>query len=369
MLCGCVIIPVPSDTQALPDITPFLPSEIRNSDAEVMVFVRGHGYGWRDKSESPTVSKPFFVKANALDSVVRQFDKVRTKKFFWLWGGTGDMGVARWVAWTTDTLCVVTVDGLQIKFVPGVDQWMPPSQVPLHANRRDALVSALRASSSDPFEKVDGPCGVSGKVDWPADLRLRAVDYLAHMPRIEPSEGNARLGQFLRRARANEQTPDRVRAILFARADWLGRDQEVASAPVFLSASALEEFKNLSAQLKDDDNISFFSSLLLPGTYALENLEVFTVCAIDDRGGILYWSTAYRISIDGRRSLEPGSLHHDHVPPNEDWKADALKTLEGNTVRYGFRYGSDKDCLPVKPNWSDAELQRVKAFVNAIPTK
>lgn len=356
LLCGCIIVPLPSETQALPNITPFLPNEIRNSDTEVMAVFLGQRLAPRlgDTDYRFTVSKPFFLKASELDSVVRKFDYVRTEKIFWAVSG-GLSNVERQVVKVTHALCAVTVDGLQIKFVPVRDEWTSVSLVPLHASRRDALVLALRASSGDPFRNIDGPCGLIGTADWPADLRLRAVEYLARIPPIEPSEGNNRLGQFLTRIRAEQQTPDRVTAILFARAKW--RDQDVSSAPLFLRSPAFEEFKNLSAELKDNDNLSFFSTLYLSGAYDSDNLDLETVCAIDDRGGILYWS----------KEMKRWS-QSDHVPPSEDWIVDAMRTLEGKNLL--GRFGRFEDnCLPAQPNWSEAELQRVKAFVNAIPIK
>ena len=102
------------------------------------------------------------------------------------------------LAWTgsserLEQLCVVTLSARVVTLTPRIEladisSWDMQREL-LHANRRDAIVTALKGAGKHPFEKVDGPCGIRGEVAWEPELRGQVIEYLSRLPTIKPAEG------------------------------------------------------------------------------------------------------------------------------------------------------------------------------------
>ena len=153
LLAGCVFVPYQSAREELPDVVSKLPDRLRSSNDEVLVL----GQYSRSKKYAPLrtpsviVSAPVFLKAKELNAVNQTLKLESDLKQFnasiWIWppviAGVDTTGREHLVK-----LCVLAPDGLSITFWPGGVEWSSTRRELLYANRRDAIIVALRDGSA-----------------------------------------------------------------------------------------------------------------------------------------------------------------------------------------------------------------------------
>ena len=358
-LPGC--IPLPTwDSIPAPELAPHLPADIQSSDDEVLVLTQhstlkrqGSAFGYSPWERASTVGVRF-QKGRTLQNLNKDVPFYSSEGADIVWGipyGGGGVKPVMLSSETLGTLCILTLDGREIRLQPERAAWTIGPIMRMHANRRDAVVSALRTASADPFARIDGPCGVAGKVEWPTETRTRTIEFLSRLPRIEPAHENVRTVDFVRRAQASDAVGQYGSAVILGIALW--RDQELISPPLFLDDSAFEEFRNMTTEAKERDYVAFFTAHgagYLSGTRALESLKVKSLCAIGSKGENIAFLD------DGNEKKREIRL------ASGNWKRASIAAVIGEVPT------STAYCVPVKPkSWSSAELQRVFTFVTAIP--
>jgi hypothetical protein len=175
----------------LPDVEAKLPADLRGSEHEVLVARQMSSTSW----SAVLVSLPDMVSPQILTAdLMKASDLVafsKTLKSDSTWGLAlalphRKFGIGGATSERLEKVCVVTEDGRVIALA-GTGASREP--VFLDAGRRDAIVAALRAGGTTPFVGVDGPCGVSGTAEWPAELRSRVIDFLVRIPAADPTRG------------------------------------------------------------------------------------------------------------------------------------------------------------------------------------
>jgi hypothetical protein len=354
---GCVIVPLGSDRASPPTITPVVPAEIKTSNREVMVLAQSWNRGgYVFTNQGDIISGPVFVNGSTLDLAIRQFDMETVLNSFFAWSvgfGTGNMGTSRVIGQRLQRLCIVTADGLQLPVDPWYGKWKAQAPGHLHAARRDAIVSALRGGGDRPFDKVDGPCGVRGTLEWPATARSKAIEFLSRLPRVEPVDVNPQLAAILTRLRT-EPVPGG--AMLLVAARW--STELVETSPLFLGASDYQEFRAITAFVNARDIVMLLPTMLSrysTGQRALEELKVDTLCAVGGNGDVRSWSERMDTW------TQP-----DSVPPHPEWRKEVLARLNNEPTFHVW----DENCVPTKPKiWQAAQLQSAVAFLTALPVQ
>ena len=358
---GCIPIPI-HKSEPLPDIGPHIPAEVRADARPVLVLVQGSGetetetlptfliskIGGEQTSAPPATIQAKFVRGIDLTMLGEEI-KVEAEEGVALsaliCGGLGPCGVVP-MAWSSSAqklqkLCVVTPSGRLVSFTSTYRREM------LHSNRRDAIVSALRTGDKAPFEKVDGPCGIRGEVEWKPETRTQVIEYLNQLPSIEPITENPDLARVIQRAKTSARDAEPQSGMLMVTMSW---DTQKIVQLLYLSAEDIHIFNNLMRPTTASNLIAllpFYSS----GARALENISVDLICAIESNGEAAWWSTAENI-----------------------WKPERMISLEYRKIvlsalkEGSHRYVPLAGCTPRDTSgWSDSQLREAIAFLERLP--
>jgi hypothetical protein len=358
VLGGCIPIPV-WQSRPLPEVVSHLPAELLLDPREALVLIQSV---YKDESntifslldkQAPVASissiKARFLKGSELAALNREIHMYSMSGVAIVTGGGFPLTL---FATTEDLekLCILAPDGIVVTFTArqGADVKSQIQRVPLHANRRDAILAALRTGGKKPFDKVDGPCGITGEVAWTPQAHEQIIGYFAALPRIETEAANPRLAEILGRAKATAAETGPGSGMLWAVVRR--RERALTELPLYLSALDFQELKRTTAATSAREVVMLLPAYL-PGRYALENLSVEQLCMIGSNGEILAWrksaNTSARVDISALAII---------------WLREAHARLAGNSGTPDW----DNVCMPGVPqNRSDAEFEGLKAFINA----
>ncbi len=337
LLSGCVALPIPiSGSKPLPDIAPYLPEDLRSSNDEVLVMVQSRessGHSWGDMSTSAKfdsedivtsiVTPPIFMRGRDLPSLQQVLKSESMRGIFILptifplvMLGIPPVGMGvRGTGDTLQRLCIITPDGRNITVFPNDNEKPAPYQLTIFKNRRDAMVAALREDTKTPFEQVKGPCGISGKADWPRETRTRTIDFLARIPGKQPADANKPLAEILSRAKtATDAASLGVGSGMLLVSTRLHEKISVA-APMFFSPVDFKAFRDI-AVTSDATQIIPLLPPYASGTDSLEYLNLDLLVAVGSDGRVLWWSQE-----------ENAWKGVNENPPAEEWKADTWGAL------------------------------------------
>jgi hypothetical protein len=355
-LCGCIGVPLPSSYTAAPDISPLLSDEMRLSAREVIVLAQSR---LRSKGGQLVINTPAFAKPEALDVLMREVKLETTEHALltflplWMIPGLGT-NVASAIESSLERLCMVTAEGWQFNFSIEDKRWKLTHRMPLEVMRRDAIVSALRAGGDSPFDKIDGPCGMTGKTEWPAESRARALEFLSQLPQLEPAESNPRLTALVKRARPDKAGADGGGAMLVAVGRW--RNEASATPPLFLDATGYGDIKEFAGEIKGSD-IDVLVGLYSPATRAKGNFAARSIIVIGSNGDLWAWNE----DAHALKRVEPAlSL--------QDCQKAMLGGLRGDYVATWTPFWGSAVCSLGKPDgWSHAQIREAIAFLQELP--
>lgn len=354
LLSGCVL-PIPLyKSEATPNVVPHIPADLQSSENEFLVLAH---YGEAAFSiGTHWIDKPAFVKGDALASVQGKFKKFSSSQVVALVGlpagyeaAIFGVPVTRKRTQLLQTLCVIAPDGRSITLTsPGANDWTSSRVAPLTAQRRNAIIAALRDGSEKPFEKIDGPCGVYGALHWPREERDRVLDFLARLPSLESQQVSKQLVNALQKPLAGSTNLPTGDAMLVASLRW--RNQRVVEVPVFLTSGEFQALSEATGTLTGAEIIQLFPAYD-SASHALEGLYVERLCAISREGRLLWWSEEKR------------AWRTPVVRPSPQWREDFNAVLKGNESQ-----GWAQDCAPPPPlAWSDDEKSRIADFLQQLP--
>ena len=198
MLGGCawgIASPFPaSESTPIRDLAPYVPEQFLAGTRDVLVLTqhatekRKQGLWTMDMEMYNTWVTTMTVQARVLKSgqlseLTRdlnlssesRIDSIRLLTA----RGTGVFQFAKVSGEKLEKLCLLNADGWETMFRPIADGWDAGPRKSYAANRRDAVVAALRAGREDPFAAGEGPCEITGNIDWPGDVRSRVIEFLA----------------------------------------------------------------------------------------------------------------------------------------------------------------------------------------------
>lgn len=342
---------------SLPDIEAKLPADLRASGAEVLVAKQMSSSSQAavliflpEEHSAPTLTVNF-MKASDLVAFSKTLKRGSTMGLalvlpfskFGLGGVTSEQ---------LEKVCVVVEDGRVIGLVDDHSGWQPMS---LDAGRREAMVAALSAGGTSPFVGVDGPCGVSGKAEWPAELRSRVIDFLVRIPvfnsRLATSDlgSNDVLAETLRDSWTTE-TQAQIRksgAMLLISATWRG--VAMAERPRFLTAEEFDRFSASKVTAGTDAIITLLPKYV-SGSYDPSNVSVASFCLI---------------SSDGRTISAAGSTYLETRDAGRpDWRDEAVTRLRSGSGSWDAAFR----CIPSDTNgWSSEDRAAAIEFLAAIP--
>jgi len=347
VLAGCVVpIPYSSSTQA-PDLSPFIPPDIRASKEDLLMLMQLSVRTTSNPVYGATVDASF-VTGEQLQDFARS---IQSRSMSGMVLALPPIGVPVGASWQRlHVVCVVAPTGAYATFELVYDnashKWR--SYVTrLHPARQNAIVEALRSDTDNPFQEIDGPCGVSGSVNWSASLRKRVIEFIAHIPPIDVEQDSRMLSSI------NPSAGDPA-AMLVGVGRW--REQQEIMPPIFVAVGGYEELKRLTATLKARESAALFPnhrSLYLSGKRSLETLEIDALCVIGSNGELLY--------LDDRVD---GWVQRDYAA-EADWQHEALEVLNEERGASYWRWG----CVPPGSSWPEAERARAVAFIRALPTR
>jgi hypothetical protein len=288
-LSGCVPIPVPySSSEPVPDLSSRLPADLLKRSEETLVLTQStkkhDSLAVELSSQSPSDRGPkyvidaYFPRANELRTLNQRLTRssesgVALLMISPMYGGSANMSHS---TTSLDRICVVVRDGRAITMSIGAGS--DHIQM-LDANRREAIVSALRAPDPSPFKNVDGPCGVAGVTDWNQDLRARVARYIAEVSTARPAANGSAIGRILPGGWKDHatQSPGHTRIVL---------------APILLSDIDFGVVRTALRSSKESDIVR-----LLPeyasGARALMSFRLESFCAMSDNGhGVRWWSVS-----------------------------------------------------------------------------
>ena len=357
-ISGCVPIPVYKST-SLPEVEAKLPADLRGSGDEVLVARQMSSESWSaavvqlpDNGSLRTITVDFmkasdlvfFTKTLNLESTTGLVLALPFSKF----------GVGGATSERLEKLCVVTRDGRVIALVGNASRREPVS---LDAGRRDAIVAALNAGGTTPFVGVDGPCGVSGTVEWPVELRSRVIDFLVRIPPIKPHLAASDLvsNDVLATAMRDSWTTGtraqlgKSGAMLLVSGVWRG--VPIAESPRFLTVEQFDRFSTGRITVNADAIITLLPTYA-SGSYDPSSVSVASVCLISSDGRA--------ISVSGTTQLESPNTR----PLLPNWRDGAVAHLRSGSGSFDAEF----PCIPADTlAWSAAERAAAIGFLAAIP--
>lgn len=196
-LTGC--IPLPSrESSPAPELTPHIPADVLSSADEVLVLTQvsttkrqGSAFGYSPWETVSAVAAGFH-KGRELPTLNKDIATLHSEDWNVLWAIPYAGGGVKRVQGSSRSLvmlCILTLDGREIRLQPDRSAWNAAPVLRVHASRRDTVVSALRAGSMEPFGRTEGLCGVVGQVEWPAETRSRAIEFLSRLPLAAAAAG------------------------------------------------------------------------------------------------------------------------------------------------------------------------------------
>lgn len=363
-LGGCIMLPpLPfASQQEMPALSPYIPADVMSGTAQLLVLTH------RKSDNRVNLFSRRFEHTSAVDGRLLKGDefaafvgglKIFRERGIHLIGAAGCIQLGapcRGFAErqvnareSLERLCVMAADGREITLRTvrrGSDTLFEAVQERLHAARREAIVLALRAPGEQAFARIDPPCSLDDKADWPAGVRSLAIEFLTRLPDSQPVPADPRIGSLMRRT-----VPARSdgAALLLATGAW--RDQEAANPPLFLNPADVRAFRDLAPTAGSGDAVAAMFNehrlLYMSGARSLQSLAIRHICVIGADGDIRYWTAGkgWRSLVD-RTSLEQR-------------QGAALRVLRGE------RGALDGDCMPARPrDWSDQEFQTVVTFIS-----
>lgn len=361
-LSGCLVVPLPipvGESKPLPDIASHVPAKDKTGARPILVFtkkaVKKEGF-----ARSSTIEARF-VEGRDLSAFQNEQALYSGQGIpLFLMGGNVGFAISELhlVQEELEKLCLVTPSGYVLTFVPRFESSttvIPSSDFqwePLHANRRDAVIAALRTGSETPFDETDGPCGIRGKLALGHETRDQVISYLTLLPTIEPGGTRPRLANIIRRAKKNAVKAGQGGAMVLVDVRW--RDQQLAEPPMYLSTADTRSFRELVHPLTASEIVALLP-LYSEGKRALEKISIEHLCVIQSDGSAGWWSKEEdAFELLGVRAQNP------------TWRKKAIAALKGSR--------NYQACAPIHPeDWSDAELRGAISFVEdlpvAVPTK
>jgi hypothetical protein len=313
---GCVPVPIIyQESEPAPDLSAVLPQHIASSDKRVLLleqYSRKSGF-----TSSPTpalVIRPLLVAGNELPAKAEKLNaqsKFQAGVLLLSMGGGG--GVAHGSVESLDRLCIISAGGDESIFTIAGRGWNT-GLVPIDTRRRDALISALQSGSQTPFSDVEGPCGMSGGIDWSADTLSRVIGYLQRLPDLPARTPNPDLVQFFSDIGLQSTDPATAPAMLVAAAHLPGA--YVYRSPVFLD-------RTLIARLKSQFEPSMIQVLFpqtragLESGYIWTTLQQVRLCIIENDGTRSSWGVA--------AGWRDATCHDDVFPGAMHWWSDPDK--------------------------------------------
>lgn len=180
VVSGCIVLPYPTASQALPELGPYLPEDLGKRDDEVLVLIHSYTMIPRTKHGDATIGAPVFIKGKNLPSLMESRE---LESGYGVFVGVllGGGAAFHWEKRTRlQALCVITADGEEFALTPVSGQWSVTRKERLSPAERDAIVSGLRTGAGN----FGWPCdiGYEVKVDWPEPERVRVIEFLERMP-------------------------------------------------------------------------------------------------------------------------------------------------------------------------------------------
>lgn len=363
LLSGCIAVPYQTST-ALPDLSARVPEDLRSSDGDVLVLMQWQINKYqvilRTGVAEPLpdeVSEPVFTKGNGLRAFFEDLPlEIKTNLFIAVGLpalGAGGGGTTPWRTKRLTVLCMTALDGRIITLSIGGSPLVSERLEFLTPQRRDAILLALRTGGNAPFEKVDGPCGISGLVHWDDQTRSKAIHFLERIQTQAPKEEINPVAQIIRRAyiAIDPAVIEPNEAILLVSSRWRGKRYD--EPPMFLKARDFDALLEHRESVKGRWMVPLLPSVH-SGARAIEATRVEHLCAISGDGRALWWSedeAAWRVS--GEKLVY------------RVWKDNVLGNLLG---RQEFP-GPDANCAPFKPEWSSDERRLAIGFVERVKTQ
>ncbi|MGA8049061.1 MAG: hypothetical protein WCA09_02660 [Burkholderiales bacterium] len=295
-ISGCVPIPYVS-SEPVPDFSAKLPTDLLERTDETLVLTQTSTKrdGLAEELSTPVAERG---PKQAVDALFLSANKLRTLNQ--RLAQKSDAGVALifplppvpgLVPFTSSSrsltrICVLARDGRMIS-VDFADR--PGGTETLTVNRRNAIVSELQSADAFPFEKVDGPCGVTGETRWNKDTRSRVTAYIASLPATMPAVGESALSRFLAPGWTDlaARVPGREGLMLLAGTSWRG--SKTAEPPIFLTGTDFGAVSAAVKAAKEADVIRLLPSYA-SGARALENISLERFCAVSGDGHVLRWN-------------------------------------------------------------------------------
>ena len=359
VLGACIVVPVPfNDVKKAPELSPHVPPDLLTGTDDVLVLTQ------RTVSQRENlILKNYTTQAVVAAKVVKRSELANLEQAFSTESGAnifffiayGGAGIDRHLNASDklDLLCILTAGGDQFPFRPLRADWTGGLRNNLYGARRDAIVAALRDPSRHPFEQVDGPCGMAGKLEVAAEARRLTIDFMGQLAAAQPPPTNPRIAALLRGAQATN-APETT-ALLLATGNW--RDRKGTAPPLYLRATDLQRPGNLPDGLTEADFIALFpefTALHAAGSHALENLSIDRVCMVGRDGEVHIWNPE-------RHSWQ----NPETSPPARKWQDETLRRLQGKEPSSATSTG---DCAPIRPaGWTATQLADVVAFIKAVP--
>lgn len=180
VISGCIVLPYPTASQALPELGPYIPEDLGKRDDEVLVLIHSYTMVPSTKHWDAAISAPVFIKGKNLPSLM---ESLKLESGYGVFVGVllGGGGGFHWERRTRlQALCVITADGEEIGLTPASGQWLVTRKQRLSPAERDAIVSGLRTGA----QNFGWPCdiGYEVNVDWPEPERVRVLEFLDRMP-------------------------------------------------------------------------------------------------------------------------------------------------------------------------------------------
>jgi hypothetical protein len=357
MLSACIMVPLPNYT-ATPSIVPQLPRDLHDSDVEALVLTTNLA--------STSLDHPIFMRARDFESLTTIVKLESGMSVVGIFPGHG--GVVSKMGSLNPTLCVIVPDGRTFMFTDGHPEkgFATYRQETLSARRRDAIVSALRDHGASAFDRVDGPCGISARVDWPRDIASTVIEFLMRTPgrgEEPPSTPLARLVESRLRP-PDEMRVGTPRVLLLVSATWRGAAWRgtprsflgtIIQSPVLLNAPDVDAVMKDIIASREEDILQSFDSFR-SSSYSPVNLKVERACAVSSDGRVVWWSAEHKTWMQ---------LFEN--PPDREWKASMLGFVAGTS-------SSDRDltflkCVPNEIRWSAEERLVATAFLERLPSQ
>ncbi len=371
VLGACVMLPIPyEDVNKAPSLAPHVPPDWHTAAGEFLVLsqysVQRRASFFSDfrlfgPKSDPNAGQHFASQVEVTARLIKSTEIAAMEQAFssqsgitWVWFvgyAGGGIENRRSSSDQLQKVCLVAPTGEQLAIQPSGNDWSAGAASGLSAVRRDAIIAALRAAGDSPFDRVDGPCGMTGRWAAPAEMRTRIVDFLGIVPGVAPAASSPRWSAI---AGGPNVVPQNADFALFAEGRW--RARELSSPPRYLLAADASRLREPLAEPTPADLAVLFPGLsagIADGSQALDNLTVSRLCMVGRAGDVYLWEPTAK----GWRQPMP-------VPPPQEWRTQALFRLGKADAE---PRASLPECLPrTRVAWTDAQLTEAEEFLAAV---